>query len=178
MSIIEYWYSGADNLPAYKSNGTQVTPTAPKADSDVAGVTLENSTTYYIPLVGSDTAAMGYRASLVNFHIKWAAALAAVFTVETSSFSKYLGTGSTGPVVVSDYDTTVGNWQQWNPSSAYVPVTGTGNTVSAATVTAGGSNAGSCVFDFADFGSRRLRIKCVVTTGALCRFGVNGKVGA
>lgn len=178
IELLEYWYPGADNLSAYKSNGDLVAPAAPKFGSDVAGVTLE-AATYYIPLARSDKAPIGFRASIVNFHIKWAAAVAGVFTIETSSFSKYLEPGNNaGPVVVSDYDTTAGNWVPWNSPASYVPVTGSGNSSSAATVTAGGSAAGGCSFDISNFGALRLRIKAVLTAGGLCRFGANGKVGA
>ena len=141
-----------------------------------SGCTLTTGHTYVFVL-GSVMAPVPSQASLVSVQLYWAAAVAGTITVETCNFPKYGGTGDprTGAVDVSDYTTTAGLWQLQNPSTAYVPVAGTGNTVSNMTVTAGGTNAGGCEFDLGNLGARRVRVKVVATTGGLVRCNVHGK---
>jgi hypothetical protein len=121
------------------------------------GVTLLNATTYYIPI---PAAVIGV--ALADILIKWAAALVGTFTIEATNLSS---------ADLSDYDATAGNgWQQLNPPTAYVPTTGSGNTSSAATVTAGGTAAGTADYQLTDIGQMRFRIKAAITTGGLARF--------
>lgn len=149
-----------DNLSAYvATTGARITP---ENATPNRGCTLSNATTYYFPI---PVALAGK--PLVDIHAKWAAAVVAVFTIEVSDMSTD---------DVTDYDATAGNWQQYNPPSAYVPVSGGGNTSSAATVNAGGANAGSAVWSLSDVSALRLRLKVVVTTGGLVRVAANGKV--
>ncbi len=130
--------------------------------------------TYYFPIGGSD-APTSSETPLVAAHLKWAALVAATITVETSCFPLRMQGVTTGPLDVTDYDTTAGNWLQENPSTAIVAVTGTGNTSTAATIVAGGTNAGGCMFHLGNLGSRRARIKVVTTVGGLVRCGIAGK---
>lgn len=149
-----------NNLHAFvATTGVRVVPDEETAGAK--GCTLANATTYYFPVTAD---ALGRE--LLSLHLKWAAAVAAVFTLEVSNLP-----GNDA----SDYDATAGNWQQYNPSTAYVPVSGASNSATAATVTAGGAAAGSAVFELSDVSSARVRIKAVVTTGGLVRVAANGK---
>jgi hypothetical protein len=64
-----------------------------------------------------------------------------------------------------------------NPASAVVPISNTSgsNASSAATITMGGSVAGECMYHLGNCGSRRIRLKFVLTVGGLVRVGVDGK---
>lgn len=131
--------------------------------------------TYYIPF-GSDNALLPAGVTNASIHLKWAAAVAGTITIEASNFpEKVGGLRKGGGYDVTDYDATAGNWIQLNPSTAYVPTTGTGNSATAAVVTAGGTNAGGCIFDLADFSCRRGRIKIVASTGGKLWANVHGK---
>lgn len=168
-------YAGRDDggwMKAIKSDGSVTLEPATNGDGSV---TLVSSTTYYLPF-GSDFSPLPAEVANPSVHLKWAAALAAVITVEGSNFpEKVGGRRAGGGYNVTDYDTTAGNFLQINPSDAYVPITGTDNSVTAATVTAGGTNAGGCVLNLFDFGIRRGRIKIVVTTGAKLWANIHGK---
>ena len=158
-------------LKAYKDGTTSLDP----ATNGDGSVTLVDSTTYYLP-VGSDFAPLPAELGLVSVHLKWASAVAAVATVEASDFpEKVLGRRRGGGYDVTDYDATAGNWIQLNPTDAYVPVSGSGNSADQATVTLGGSAAGGCIFNLFDTGARRLRIKIVVTTGGKLWANAHGK---
>lgn len=133
--------------------------------------------TYFFPL-GGPASGTPNETALASAHLKWNAALAATITVETSNFpAKIGGTTGQGGDDVTDYDTTAGNWIIENPSTAIVAVTGSGNSSTAATVTAGGSAAGGCTFHLGNLGTRRARIKVVVATGGVLRVNVHGKAG-
>ncbi len=134
--------------------------------------------TYYFPL-GGTAAPTPRETALASAHLKWSAALAATITIETSNFPATLGGASgQGGVDVSDYSSTAGDWIQENPSTAIVAVTGSGNSSSAATVTAGGTAAGGCTFHLGNLGTRRARLKVVVTTQGVLRVNGHGKAGA
>ena len=167
-------YYGRDDggyLKAIKDGTTTLDP----ATNGDGSVTLVNSTTYYLP-VGNDYAPMAAETRNVSVHLKWAAAVAAVFTVEVCNFPAKVGGRRAGAGYdVTDYDATAGNWIKLDPTTAYVPVIGTGNSAANATVTAGGTNAGGCVYDLADVGDRRVRIKAVVTTGGKLWANAHGK---
>lgn len=165
----------ADNLDALTITTGTVVSANRVGDPATFGCTLGVST-YYFP-IGSSDAPTASETPLASAHVKWAAAVAATITVETTNFPARVGGVTTGPVDVTDYDSTAGNWQQENPSTAIVGVTGTGNSSTAATVTAGGTNAGCCTFHLADLGTRRARIKVVTTVGGLMRVGTHGKCG-
>jgi hypothetical protein len=165
----------SDNLNAYVAT-TGVLVEAVRYGAN-KGVTLASATTYYFPLGGAGTGLVSGTA-LVSAHIKWAAALVATFTLEVTCFPPRENGAVIGPNDVTDYSAVVGEWVQFNPTTSYVPVVGTGNTVTAVTITAGGTNAGAAVIEMGMFASRRARIKCVVTTtGGLVRLGVAGKGG-
>ncbi len=130
--------------------------------------------TYYFP-IGSSEAPTASDTPLVSAHLQWAAAVAATITYETSNFPAKEGGAGVGSDDTPDYAASTG-WVPENPSSAVVPVNGSGNSSTAATVTAGGSAAGECMFHLGNIGSRRARIKVVTTVAGVVRCGINGKV--
>lgn len=158
----------SDNLRAYKSDGTIVEP---QRDGTSKGCTL-TAGTWYFELGGSE-APLASETSVVDAYLQWAAAVAGTITIETALFPAKEGGQGGANTDLLPYSTT--GWIQQNPTSAYVPVNGTGNSATAAVVTAGGTNAGECEFSLGNFGGRRVRIKLVLTVGGLVRCGANGK---
>ena len=156
----------SDNLDAVTAS-TGAVVTADRMGT-AKGCTLANGTTYFFVLDKSGS-------PVDSVHLQWAAAVAATFTVEASCYPKLVGGNPMAPADVTDFSTTTGEWIQLNPSTAYVPVVGTGNSVTSLTITAGGTNAGAAWIDLGNLGARRVRIKVVVTTGGVVRCGVNGR---
>lgn len=152
------------NLDAWTAAGTK---TAAVRHGSSKGVTLANSTTYYFPVTGD----MMREAPLVGFALKWASAVVATWTVEVAGFPLYQDYSVSSVEDVTDLSTTAGDWHQLNPSTAYVSVTGSGNSATALTITAGGSAAGGAWIDLGNCAASRYRIKVVVTTGGLVRVG-------
>lgn len=142
------------------------------------GVTLVVGT-YYFSL-GAPDAILNSQALVSSAHVQWAAAVAATITLETSNFPATIGGLPTGQGVadVTDYSATAGDWIPENPSTAIVGVVGSGNSATAATVTAGGSAAGGCSFHLGNLGTRRARIKVVTTVGGIVRVNIHGKGGS
>jgi hypothetical protein len=170
---VNYNPQGSGDRPAIKSDGTvTLTP-----DPITGNMTLVGSTTYYIEL-GSTSSPVTAEAALASVHLKWALAVAATITVETSNFPAFVGGRDNGVVGVTSWDTTVGNWVQENPSAAVVAVVGSGNSATALTITAGGTAAGAATIHLGNLGTRRARVKLVVTTGGALRCNVAGKMGA
>lgn len=158
----------SDNLAAFKSDGT---PFAPQRDGSAKGCTL-TAGTFYFELGGSE-APLASETPLAGGYLQWAAAVAGVATIESGMFpAKEGGQGGANTDTTSFSST---GWVQQNPTTAYVPVSGAGNSSTAATVTLGGTNAGECEFDVGNVAGRRLRIKLVLTVGGLVRCGANGK---
>ncbi len=142
-----------------------------------AGCTLGVGT-YYFPL-GSQSAETPSQTPIASAQLYWAAAVAGTITVETCNFPVTLNARpGVAAVDVTDYNSTSGLWIPQNPSTAIVPVVGSGNSSTAATVTAGGSAAGACEFALGNLGARRVRIKIVTTVGGLVRCNARGKQGA
>lgn len=162
----------SDNLDCVSSAGAAVVASRVSP----IGCTLADATTYYFVLASSEAPIVGDNAT-ISAHLKWAAAVVAVFTIEGSCFPLYVGGSEVkqGPFDVHAYSSTAGDWLQFNPANAYVPVSGASNTVTAATVTTGGSAAGGAILELMGASSRRYRIKAVVTTGGLVRVGMHAK---
>lgn len=158
----------SDNLNALAATtGAVITANRSGASK---GCTLTGGITYFFPISVSPGA------SQLSAHLSWASAVVATFTLEVTNFSQFELGAISGPSDVTNYSTTAGEWQQFNSPSAYVPTTGSGNTSVGATVTAGGTAAGSAFWDMSLVGARRMRIKVVVTTGGIVRCGMHGKV--
>jgi hypothetical protein len=134
------------------------------------GCTLPAGTYYFL---------LDRKGSLVeSAHLQWSAALAATITVEASNYPEHIaGQPTQSPIDVSDYSAVAGEWVQLDPTTAYVPIVGAGNSVANLTITAGGANAGAAWIDMGNLGARRMRVKVVVTTQGVLRVGVNGRDG-
>lgn len=133
--------------------------------------------TYYFP-VGSQNAPTPAQTALIGVHLKWAAAVAAAITFEVCNFPRYYGGAREGGIDVDDWVAT--DWVPWNPAtggSLVGQVTGAGNSITALTITAGGTNAGTAFVNMPDLGSRRIRVKVVATVGGLIRVNARGKFG-
>ena len=143
-------------IQAYKSDGTK-----PLMDALTGYNTLASGSTYYFELTGP-------RDLLCSAHLQWDSAI--ILTSVVMEDTNLPGS------VASAYSSTAGNWLTENPTTAYIPVTGAGVTVSNATVAATGGAAGACMINIADQGSYRQRIKVVVAgTGGLLRCAVWNK---
>jgi hypothetical protein len=118
--------------------------------------------------------------SLISVQLAWQAAVAGTITLKTTNFQGFLGGDKSGRggVDVSDFDTTF--WVPHTPSSGfYVPVTGSGNSVSGTmVVTMGGSAIGNAIFELGNIGDRRVAFELVLTVGGVVRCTPCGKLGA
>jgi hypothetical protein len=158
-------------------NALTITTGAVVVSAPATGCTLA-ATTYYFP-VGGTLAPTPSQTSIVAVHMKWDAnVVATAITVETCNFPQLVGGGVTGPTDVTDFDSTAGNWVKEDPSSAYVATVGAGVTVANATVSTTGGAIGAASWQIGNLGSRRVRMKIVLTTGGVVRCSVHGKQGS
>lgn len=164
--------TGSGDLKAYKNDGTEVLP-----DPVTGELTLLNATTYYVELGGSNAPAI-VETVLASAHLRWGALVAMVVTLETSNFPRKRAGGDVGPDDVTPWSAVAGDWIAEDPSTAEVSVVGTGNSSTGAVVTAGGTNAGGAIYHVGNLGSRRIRLKLVVTVGGPVRINRNAKLGA
>lgn len=155
--------------------GPTLTPTK-VAHDPVTGLVVLPIGDYYFDVGGSHASMPGETAH-VSVHCSWNAALAGTITFEDSNFPVRRLDALTGPDDVPSYDTTAGNWMLENPTTAYVPIIGTGNTVTAQTVTMGGTNAGACMFNLQAIPTRRGRLHFHVTTSGSVKVAPWGKLG-
>ena len=116
--------------------------------------------TYYVE-VNMQSAPTG------SLHLQWSSALIGSITLESTDADE-----QDAPLT---YSTADGTWIQQNPTSAYIPIYGTGASVSAATITLAGGGAGGCQINLADWGPCRLRLVAVISTGGTFRCGHSGK---
>lgn len=119
--------------------------------------TLLAGTTYYFPISCAN-------ASVVGVHLGWPGSpiIITSATVEDSNLPplEVHGSSTTG---ISDYDATVGNWIDEDPTTGFVGCKGTNVTATNGVVAATGDAAGGgCLFHVANTGARRMRIKIVV----------------
>lgn len=149
------------NLSAFSNTGVETAP------SPAGLVTLTAATFYFeIPLTESGR--------LQSVHIVTGSLIAGVFTIETSNLPQgFPGVAALG--AAPTWDETVGNWVQENPSSAYVATVGTGWSVSALTLTKAAGVAGALIH-LGNLGSKRCRVKAVISTGGTVRLVPHGKV--
>lgn len=136
-----------------------------KSDDTIAvrtgerGMYALEAATYYVD-IGDVTA------PLVSLHLQWNAALVGVITLEGSD---------AGDREASLVSAESGDWLQENPTSAYVPITGTGATVANLTITLAGGGAGGATINLADFAHARGRLKLVISTAGTFRCARNAK---
>jgi len=145
------------------------------------GVTLASGTTYFFPF-GSWKASVPAESATVSTHFRWDSAIIVTLTLETCNFpTTWQPADSRGPVDVSDFDTTAGNWMQENPTSGvYVSGSGSGGlTATNLTLVVAGGTAGGSTINLGNFGMRRGRWRAVVGgTGGLMRCAIWGKAAA
>lgn len=128
--------------------------------------------------IGSQNAPTPAQTALLGVHIRWAALTAGTITIEFCNFPARIAGSNEGGDDVTDYANS--DWVPWNPTTAgafTVQVTGTNNTVTALTLTMGGTNAGTAFINLPDSGCRRIRVKFVTTVGGLVRVNARGKFG-
>lgn len=114
-------------------------------------------------------------APLESIHIMTGAAIAGTFSVETCNFPATKGDMGS-PVDIANWDvTTVGAWVKEDPTGAYVASVGTGWTWTLLTgvKTAG---TGGAMIHIGNLGSKRIRLKAVVTTGGTVRVNRHAKM--
>lgn len=113
-------------------------------------------------------------ANLYSVHIQTDGTIAGTFTIETCNFPKcHDEMGQTSDV--TDWDTaTSGLWIKEDPTGAYVASVGTGWawTLLTGVKTAG---AGGAMIHLGNLGSKRLRLKAVITTGGKIRVNRHAK---
>lgn len=125
--------------------------------------------TYLFPLGVAD-------AKLESVHILTDATIVGVFTLETSNLPRNDGKESVAPPgTITDWDTaTVGAWVKEDPTTAYVATVGTGWTVANLTLTKT-AGAGGAMIHLGNLGSKRCRLKAVISTGGKVRVAAHGK---
>ena len=130
------------------------------ADPVTGLATLTATDTYYFPIpVASDGQA--------SIQIVTGALIAGTFTIEACNAPTRRG--EVGPVDVSDYDETAGNWVQINTASAgYAQGVGTGWTINTLSLgkTAGAAGA---IINLVSLNTRRLRVAAAITTTGTVR---------
>ena len=168
-------YSRDANLPAIKSDGTTATP-----DKDGV-VTFPSTGTWYIEL-GSTDAPMCEEVSHLSAHLKWSAALAGAITFEWTNYPATRGNQSQQGAadVATNENAGTGFWVQDNDATNDKVSTaiGAGNSATALTITAGGTNAGAIGVQLRDRSARRYRLKLVLSATGTLRTVAHGKLGA
>lgn len=141
-------------LQPIKSDGT------PASASGRAGFYTLAVATYYVE-INMQSATVG------SLHLQWDSALIGTITLESTDSEPV-----DAPVT---YSTADGTWIQQNPSTAYVPITGTGASVSNVTITLAGGGDGGCEINLSDVAPCRLRLALEITTGGTFRCTHSGK---
>ena len=152
-----------DGLIALKADGTKV-PAEPGK-----GFNLPSTGNWYVDVSVPD-------GPTESIHLIWNAALAATINLQDTNapqFKRPSDADSGTDVALNDE--TAGNWMTEDPSSAVVPITGTDNSVTNMTITAGGTHAGGAILNVGNLGTRRQRIKIAVTTIGVIRVIAHGK---
>lgn len=143
--------------PQVSGGGSPPIDPSPKDGS----CTLASGTTYYYQ-AGADGA------PLESFSFRWDSAIIVTLTFEDTNFLA---------AATPNADATAGYWIKEDPSTAYIPGTGTmGLTVTNMTLAIAGGTAGGTTVNVGNLGSRRLRIKAVVAgTGGVLQVAANAK---
>ena len=111
-----------------------------------------------------------------SVHLIWDAALAGTINIQDTNAPQFKRpSDADSGTDVSLIDETAGNWITEDASTAYVPIVGSGNSVANMTITAGGSAAGGAMLNVGNLGTRRQRIRVIVTTPGTIRVLAHGK---
>lgn len=141
-------------LEPIKSDGTLASKT------DRRGFYALTAATYFVE-VNMQSASRG------SLHLQWNTALIGEITVETTDAD----TQDASTV----YDTADGTWIEHDPTTAYVPITGTGASVSNLTITLAGGGAGGASINLYDVAPARLRLRLAISTAGAFRVAHSGK---
>lgn len=136
--------------------------------------------TYYFPF-GSDLSPMPVETCILSLTARWALAVAATITIEATNFPLLHDQWGGSQVEVSDYDATVGNWMQIDPTlsgTTWAAAYGSSNTMTKFTAVAGAAALGGAMWNIPLFGFKRFRAKVVTTVGGIVRVTAHGKLGA
>jgi len=166
----------SSNLDAIRADGVPIAANALGAPASF-GVTLTANTVYYFVL-GAQHAPVPAETGLNCIGLRWDAAIVVTFTFEDTVFPSTTDPRDPrGPVDVSDFDATPGNWMPENPPGAYMSGSGTGGlTVTGLSGVVAGGQVGGTTIHLGNFGARRGRIRAAVgATGGKVRCGVHGK---
>jgi len=155
------------SLPsAFKNDGSPGIPQEPGL-----GAKLPNGT-YYFECSAGD-------APYSSIHFRWDASIAVVLSFQDSNLPPFKSANAMvaapGAADVSLIDETAGNWITEDPSTAYVPFTAGAGSVVNMTVTVASSTAGGAMVNMGNLGTRRGRIKAVVTNPGFLRVAPHGK---
>lgn len=152
------------NLKALNGSGVE---SSPAGGTGLVTLTATDDFYFAIPFARD--------AEYVQIHILTDANIAGTFTVESCSFPATVSEATAGPVDVSDYNETSGNWVQVNMASAgYAQSVGTGWTVTVLSL-AKTAGAGGAVINLPGIPGRRLRLKAAITTTGAVRVVAYGK---
>jgi hypothetical protein len=132
----------------------------PAVSTDRRGFYTLGVFTYYVE-VNMQSAPVG------SLHLQWNTALIGAIRVDSTDADTL-----DAPLT---YSTADGTWIQQNISTAYIPIVGTGATVSAMTITLAGGGAGGAVISLADVGPCRLRLRAAISTAGAFRVAHSGK---
>lgn len=152
----------------------------------IAGVPLGIGT-YVLPISSpSGDSQVFAQTSIAGVHLAWSTGLAGAITLQLCNFPGFFDKFGRGGADVADIDTGAGNWLPWNPTVSptdvvSATVTGSGNSATKVTITAGGTAAGGAFIDFAAIGlrgARRAAIKVVTTAAGILRANACGKLGS
>lgn len=122
---------------------------------------LQAATTSYYG-VGGDAALVQ------SVFINWDAAFVGTYTFWTTGlFNKDAATNDAGATT----------WVQQNPASGYTPISPAGAATAATplVISVPGGTAGCTEVYLGNFGSRRLRVRCVCTVAGVTTIAANGK---
>jgi hypothetical protein len=139
---------------------------------DSGYVSLTSGNTYVFDIGGTADG------TLIGVHVQTDSAIAfntSGMYIEVSNLPRTSNSSGSGRSdQTTDYSTTVGDWVKYDPSTAYVPATGTGWTVTNMTLTKT-AGTGGAFFDIGNTAARRMRLTVVVTTTGKLRVNVSQK---
>lgn len=148
--------------PLLQTTGVAQTP-SPAGSGGLTGkgVYVLAAGTYYFPLGGQD-------ARCVSVHLQWGSLAAGTARIEDSNLPDEVAS------VYAD-GTTDGSWVDEDPTTAFVGTVGAGASVTNGVLTITAGNRGGALWNIADTGVCRSRLKLVVTTQGAFRLSTWAK---
>jgi hypothetical protein len=168
-------FPGIAALSAYKSDGTLVQSVIDPTNGP--GVTL-GIATYLFPL-GNERYGSIIETAMVSLSAVWPTGIVGSFTIEGTNFPRTMTGADQGPADVSDWDITLGRWQQIDPTlTGAVYGTGSGTGTMTKYTLAITSGAGAGLWNIPEIGAARLRARITTTTGGFVRLFAHSKLGS